>query len=67
MSLLRRLRTKVIGKPLDPLSVEGRKHLALAAFLAQHGVPDADIHVIAGCDNRRGPGGKVQRVMALAR
>jgi phenylacetate-CoA ligase len=41
-----------------------RARTGLAALLAQHGAPAADIHLIAGCNNRRGPGGKVQRVVA---
>ena len=38
MSFLRSLRNVVIGKPLDPLNVQGREHLALAAFLAWVGL-----------------------------
>ncbi|MBK8742771.1 MAG: APC family permease [Betaproteobacteria bacterium] len=38
MSFLRSLRNVVIGKPLDPLNVKGREHLALAAFLAWVGL-----------------------------
>lgn len=38
MPLLRSLRNVVIGKPLDPLNVAGREHLALAAFLAWVGL-----------------------------
>ena len=38
LSFLRSLRNVVIGKPLDPLNVKGREHLALAAFLAWVGL-----------------------------
>ncbi len=38
MSFLRSLRNVVIGRPLDPLNVKGREHLALAAFLAWVGL-----------------------------
>ena len=38
MTFLRSLRNVVIGKPLDPLNVQGREHLALAAFLAWVGL-----------------------------
>ena len=38
MPSFRSLRTAVLGKPLDPLSVKGRENLALAAFLAWAGL-----------------------------
>ena len=38
MSIFRSLRNAVIGKPLDPMNVQGREHLALAAFLAWVGL-----------------------------
>ncbi len=38
MPFLRSLRNVVIGKPLDPLNVQGREHLVLAAFLAWVGL-----------------------------
>jgi hypothetical protein len=38
LSFLSSLRNVVIGKPLDPLNVKGREHLALAAFLAWVGL-----------------------------
>jgi phenylacetate-CoA ligase len=40
--------------------------VALAAFLALQGAPEVDIRVMPGQPNRRGPGGKVQRVVAWA-
>ncbi len=38
MSFIRSLRDAVIGKPLDPLNIKAREHLALAAFLAWVGL-----------------------------
>ena len=38
MSLYTELRTKVIGAPLDPLSAETRRNIALVAFFAWVGL-----------------------------
>ena len=35
---VRSLRESLLGKPLDPFSVETRKHVALVAFLAWVGL-----------------------------
>lgn len=56
------LRTPARGDPAR--SALQRARTVLEAFLVQQGVPGAQIRCHSGEPNRRGPGGKVQRVVA---
>jgi phenylacetate-coenzyme A ligase PaaK-like adenylate-forming protein len=57
------LRTAMEGDPAD--DALRRARTVLAAFLARQGLADVDIHTRSGQPSRRGPGGKILRVMAL--
>jgi phenylacetate-CoA ligase len=57
------LRTAMRGHDADIALHRGRA--ALARYLERHGVGEVEIRTCSGQPNRRGPGGKVQRVIAL--
>jgi phenylacetate-coenzyme A ligase PaaK-like adenylate-forming protein len=58
-----RLRSALQGEAADLALRRGRD--ALAAMLARHGLGAVTIRLRSGVPNRRGPGGKVRRVIAL--
>ena len=58
-----RLRCALQGETAD-LALR-RGHDALTAMLARHGLAGVQVRLRSGVPNRRGPGGKVRRVVAL--